>query len=72
MRRTVAIEVAHMLGGLLLTWLIFAGAAWGYPEGRATIRPIGWLTMVAIVLMSTADMLRAGRRGTDARKSDSG
>ncbi|MEO5938537.1 MAG: hypothetical protein ABIQ43_05955 [Sphingomonas sp.] len=46
--RTIA-ELCYMLASAAVTWLIAWGAAWSYPQGAATIWPIGWVS-IAIVL----------------------
>jgi hypothetical protein len=46
--RTLA-EACYMVASAIMTYLITAMAAWGYPQGSATIWPIG-LVAIAFVI----------------------
>ena len=66
MNRAVAVEGLHMLTGLAVTAVIFAAAAWSYPQGAPTIWWIGVATMGIVLAMSLAALRRAAnqdRRG---------
>ena len=45
--RTIA-EFCYMLASAAVTWLITAVAAWGYPQGRDTIWPIGLISIAFV------------------------
>ncbi|KQT33401.1 hypothetical protein ASG29_04920 [Sphingomonas sp. Leaf412] len=54
----MASEIAWALLALGITALVFAGAAWSYPQGRETIWTVGAATMVAVALLSARDVRR--------------
>lgn len=68
---TVA-EFCYMLASAVVTWFVAWGAAWSYPQGAATIWPIGWVSIAFVVGLGfkpfwdswQADKLRA-RHGDD-------
>ena len=69
--RTIA-EFCYMLASAGVTYLIAWGAAWSYPQGAATIWPIGWVSIAIVAALGfkpfwdswRIDKLRA-RAGTD-------
>ena len=46
--RTFA-EACYMVASAIVTYLITAMAAWGYPQGGATIWPIGLVAMAFVI-----------------------
>ena len=46
--RTLA-EACYMVASAIVTYLITAMAAWGYPQGGATIWPIGLIAMAFVI-----------------------
>ena len=46
--RTIA-EFCYMVASAVVTWLVAWGAAWSYPQGAATIWPIGWVSIAFVV-----------------------
>ena len=61
-------EMLHLAAAVVTTAALFAGGAWGYPQGRATIWAIGYVTMAAVALLSLPALLRAmaaDREGRD-------
>ncbi len=53
-----------MVASAIVTYLITAMAAWGYPQGKATIWPIGLVSMAFVIgfaLKPLIDSLRADR-----------
>jgi hypothetical protein len=46
--RTLA-EACYMIASAIVTYLITAMAAWGYPQGGATIWPIGLVAMAFVI-----------------------
>ena len=70
--RTIA-EFCYMLASAGVTYLIAWGAAWAYPQGAATIWPIGWVSVGVVVALGfkpfwgswRADRLRAGQGAHD-------
>lgn len=46
--RTLA-EACYMVASAIVTYLITATAAWGYPQGAATIWPIGLVAMAFVI-----------------------
>ena len=65
--RTLA-EACYMVASAIVTYLITATAAWGYPQGAATIWPIGLVAMAFVIAFGVKPFLiswradRAGRR----------
>ena len=65
-------EFCYMLASAGVTYLIAWGAAWSYPQGAATIWPIGWVSIAIVVMLGfkpfwdswRIDKLRA-RAGVD-------
>jgi MFS family permease len=57
-----------MVASAIVTYLITATAAWGYPQGAATIWPIGLVAMAFVIGFGFKPFLtswradRAGRR----------
>ncbi|MBS0479923.1 MAG: hypothetical protein JSR79_11570 [Proteobacteria bacterium] len=57
-------EFAYMLASAGVTYLVAWGAAWSYPQGAATIWPIGWVSIAVVIgvgLKSVLDSWRADR-----------
>ena len=46
--RTLA-EACYMVASAIVTYLITATAAWGYPQGASTIWPIGLVSMALVI-----------------------
>jgi hypothetical protein len=42
-------EACYMVASAVVTYLITAMAAWGYPQGGATIWPIGLVAMAFVI-----------------------
>ena len=59
--RALAVELLHLAAGLALTLAIFRAAVWAYPQGAASLAPIGWLTMAAVLVMSVPEIRKAWR-----------
>ncbi|MGN6817367.1 MAG: hypothetical protein ACTHJR_01705 [Sphingomonas sp.] len=65
--RTLA-EACYMVASAIVTYLITAMAAWGYPQGGDTIWPIGLVSTAFVVGFGFKPFLlswradRAGRR----------
>ncbi len=57
-RRTLA-ELLHLAAGLGVTAAVFAAGAWSYPVGAATVRLIGWATMLVVLGMGVGPLRRA-------------
>jgi hypothetical protein len=62
MTRAVAVELIHLAAGLMLTFAIFRGGMWAYPQGADSLEPVGWVTMLAIVAMSVPEVIKAARQ----------
>ena len=63
--RTIA-EFCYMLASAAVTWLITAVAAWGYPQGRDTIWPIGLISIAFVTgfaFKPFLDSVRADQAG---------
>ncbi len=63
--RTLA-EACYMVASAIVTYLITAMAAWGYPQGAATIWPIGLVSTAFVIgfgLKPFLVSLRADRAG---------
>ncbi|MFW2851421.1 hypothetical protein ACM61V_05790 [Sphingomonas sp. TX0543] len=56
------LELLWLLAALGLTALIFWAGAWSYPQGAATIWPVGFATMAAVIAMSLYEIRRAWLR----------
>jgi len=67
MNRAVILELLWLAAALTITALIFRAGAWSYPQGADTIRPIGWVTMAAVLAMSLYEMRRVWTRGGGMR-----
>ena len=67
--RTLA-EACYMVASAIVTYLITATAAWGYPQGASTIWPIGLVSMAFVICFGFKPFLiswnadRSGRRDT--------
>lgn len=46
--RTLA-EACYMVASAIVTYLITTMAAWGYPQGKTTIWPIGLVAMAFVI-----------------------
>lgn len=63
--RTLA-EACYMVASAIVTYLITATAAWGYPQGGAAIWPIGLVATVFVIGFGFKPLLiswRADRTG---------
>lgn len=66
--RTIA-EFCYMLASACVTYLMAWGGAWAYPQGSATIWPIGYVSVAVVLALGfkafwdswRADRLRGGR-----------
>ena len=59
-----------MVASAIVTWLITAMAAWGYPQGEETIWPIGLVSMAFVLgfgLKPLVTSWRADRAGHDGQ-----
>jgi len=65
--RTLA-EACYMVASAIVTYLITSLAAWGYPQGKETIWPIGLVAMAFVIAFGFKPFLdswradRVGRR----------
>jgi hypothetical protein len=46
--RTIA-EFCYMAASAVVTWFVARAAVWSYPQGSATIWPIGWVAIAFVV-----------------------
>ena len=63
--RTIS-EICYMITSAAVTWFFVWGAAWGYPQGRHVIWPIGLVALAFVIGMGIkpiVDSLRADRAG---------
>ncbi len=67
MGRRTLVELLHLAAGVAITALVFAGAAWAYPQGGETLRWVGLATMVVVVAMSIAPLRLAFAADRGAR-----
>ena len=70
--RTIA-ELCYLVASALVTYLITAMAAWGYPWGRDTIWPVGLVSMAFVIgfaFKPFLDSWRADRAGSSQRRDD--
>ena len=51
-------EMAWGVTGLIVTALVFKGAAWSYPQGHDTIWIVGGLTMSSVAILSGREVMR--------------
>ncbi|MEO5492958.1 MAG: hypothetical protein ABIR08_02905 [Sphingomonas sp.] len=58
--RTIA-EFCYMLASAGVTYLIAWGAAWSYPQGAATIWPVGWVSIAVVVALGFDPFWRSWR-----------
>ena len=59
MGRETLHELLHIAAGVAVVVLLFKGAAWAYPLGKATIYAVGWVTGIAVVAMGAGGLRRA-------------
>ncbi|WP_298672282.1 hypothetical protein [uncultured Sphingomonas sp.] len=67
MNRATVFELLWHAAALAITALFFWAAAWSYPQGGATIWPIGWATMAAVLAMSLYEIRRTWTRHGEMR-----
>ena len=65
--RTLA-EACYMVASAIVTYLITATAAWGYPQGAATIWPIGLIAMAFVIAFGVKPFLLSWRADRDGRR----
>ncbi|ONF97661.1 hypothetical protein [Sphingomonas jeddahensis] len=62
MARAVAVELIHLVAGLLVTQVFFRAAIWSYPQGAGSIEPVRWAVMLAVLAMSVPELVKAARK----------
>ncbi|WEK44870.1 MAG: hypothetical protein P0Y64_08880 [Candidatus Sphingomonas colombiensis] len=67
MSRTLVFELLWLVAALTITALIFWAGAWSYPQGGATIWPIGYATMAAVLTMGLYEIRRTWMRRGEMR-----
>ena len=65
--RTLA-EACYMVASAIVTYLITATAAWGYPQGAATIWPIGLVSMAFVIAFGVKPFLLSWRADRGGRR----
>lgn len=65
--RTLA-EACYMVASAIVTYLITATAAWGYPQGAATIWPIGLVAMAFVIAFGVKPFLLSWRADRGGRR----
>lgn len=57
-----------MIASAIVTYLITATAAWGYPQGAATIWPIGLVSMAFVIAFGVKPFLLSWRADRGGRR----
>jgi len=65
--RTLA-EACYMVASAIVTCLITATAAWGYPQGAETIWPIGLISMAFVIAFGFKPFLISWRADRSGRR----
>ncbi|MEN2785027.1 hypothetical protein ACFOKI_14650 [Sphingomonas qilianensis] len=66
------VELLHLVGGLLATWLLAWLAAWSVPNARGSIVLVAWIVAGVVVLMGVRPLRRAWATDHAPVSNDSG
>jgi hypothetical protein len=66
--RTIA-EICYTVTSGAVTWFVVWGAAWGYPQGRQVIWPVGLVALAFVIGMGIKPIVDSWRADRAAGRS---